>query len=68
VLTEAATAGRTDELYGLKENVIVGRLIPAGTGSVVNEYRRIARERDYLVQAENEAAQLEVINEEEVAA
>jgi DNA-directed RNA polymerase subunit beta' len=68
VLTEAATAGRTDELYGLKENVIVGRLIPAGTGSVVNEYRRIARERDYLVQAENDAAQIDVIGEEEVAA
>ena len=68
VLTEAATAGRTDELYGLKENVIVGRLIPAGTGSVVNEYRRIARERDYLVQAENDAAHLEALGEEEAAA
>ena len=33
VLTEAATAGKTDSLTGLKENVIVGRLIPAGTGS-----------------------------------
>ena len=32
VLTEAATAGKTDRLTGLKENVIVGRLIPAGTG------------------------------------
>ena len=32
VLTEAATAGKTDSLTGLKENVIVGRLIPAGTG------------------------------------
>jgi len=32
VLTEAATAGKRDELYGLKENVIVGHLIPAGTG------------------------------------
>ena len=34
VLTEAATNGRVDNLMGLKENVIVGRLIPAGTGSV----------------------------------
>ncbi|NHW60091.1 hypothetical protein HA378_33510, partial [Escherichia coli] len=32
VLTEAAVAGKRDELRGLKENVIVGRLIPAGTG------------------------------------
>ena len=32
VLTEAATAGKSDELFGLKENVIVGHLIPAGTG------------------------------------
>jgi DNA-directed RNA polymerase subunit beta' len=37
VLTEAAINGRTDELRGLKENVIVGRLIPAGTGWA--EYR-----------------------------
>ena len=42
VLTEAATAGKTDGLSGLKENVIVGRLIPAGTGSVMNKLRSIA--------------------------
>ena len=35
VLTDAATAGKTDYLYGLKENVAVGRLIPAGTGTPV---------------------------------
>jgi len=46
VLTEAAVAGKSDTLQGLKENVIVGRLIPAGTGSVVNRLRRIAAERD----------------------
>jgi DNA-directed RNA polymerase subunit beta' len=46
VLTEAAVSGRRDRLAGLKENVIVGRLIPAGTGSVMNHYRRIASERD----------------------
>ncbi len=39
VLTEAATAGKTDSLMGLKENVIVGRLIPAGTGAVMNRLR-----------------------------
>ena len=46
VLTEAATAGKVDNLMGLKENVIVGRLIPAGTGSVMNRLRGIAAGRD----------------------
>jgi len=46
VLTEAATAGKVDNLLGLKENVIVGRLIPAGTGSVMNRLRAIAAGRD----------------------
>ncbi len=46
VLTEAATAGKVDTLTGLKENVIVGRLIPAGTGSVMNRLRGIAAGRD----------------------
>jgi DNA-directed RNA polymerase subunit beta' len=46
VLTEAATAGKVDTLIGLKENVIVGRLIPAGTGAVMNRLRGIAGGRD----------------------
>jgi DNA-directed RNA polymerase subunit beta' len=46
VLTEAATAGKVDTLMGLKENVIVGRLIPAGTGSFMNKLRGIAAGRD----------------------
>jgi DNA-directed RNA polymerase subunit beta' len=46
VLTEAAVSGKIDQLTGLKENVIVGRLIPAGTGSVVARLREIAAERD----------------------
>ena len=46
VLTEAATAGKVDTLNGLKENVIVGRLIPAGTGSVMNKLRAVAAGRD----------------------
>jgi DNA-directed RNA polymerase subunit beta' len=46
VLTEAATAGKIDRLTGLKENVIVGRLIPAGTGSVMKRLRAIAAEQD----------------------
>ncbi len=46
VLTEAAVSGRVDSLAGLKENVIVGRLIPAGTGAVVSSLRLVAAERD----------------------
>ncbi|MGE0259223.1 MAG: DNA-directed RNA polymerase subunit beta' [Alphaproteobacteria bacterium] len=46
VLTEAAVSGRVDNLTGLKENVIVGRLIPAGTGAVIARLKEIAAERD----------------------
>ena len=43
VLTEAAVRGSTDRLRGLKENVIVGRLIPAGTGSAYHEERKLRK-------------------------
>ena len=46
VLTEAAVSGKSDALSGLKENVIVGRLVPAGTGSIVNKLRMTASKRD----------------------
>ncbi|MBL95592.1 MAG: DNA-directed RNA polymerase subunit beta' [Magnetovibrio sp.] len=46
VLTEASVSGRVDNLVGLKENVIVGRTIPAGTGAMMNEFRQIASDRD----------------------
>ena len=46
VLTDAATQGKIDHLYGLKENVIVGRLIPAGTGSMTSSYTELAKKRD----------------------
>ncbi len=64
VLTEAAVSGRIDALTGLKENVIVGRLIPAGTGSVIARLREIAADRDrelaaIAAAAEEEPAQLE---------
>ncbi len=49
VLTEAAVAGKMDALQGLKENVIVGRLIPAGTGGAMSQVRRIATSRDELI-------------------
>jgi DNA-directed RNA polymerase subunit beta' len=45
-LTEAAVHGKVDSLEGLKENVIVGRLIPAGTGAVVNRLKMVAAQRD----------------------
>jgi len=51
VLTEAAVSGKRDELKGLKENIIVGRLIPVGTGSIVNRLKHIASERDLEVLA-----------------
>ncbi|WP_172299652.1 DNA-directed RNA polymerase subunit beta' [Pseudoruegeria sp. HB172150] len=60
VLTEASVQGKRDKLVGLKENVIVGRLIPAGTGGATQKVRRIAQERDAAVieaaRAEAEAA------------
>lgn len=46
VLTEAAVAGKLDKLVGLKENVIVGRLIPAGTGFYMNMAKKEAQSRD----------------------
>ncbi|GHC62378.1 DNA-directed RNA polymerase subunit beta' [Limoniibacter endophyticus] len=49
VLTEASVAGKMDTLQGLKENVIVGRLIPAGTGGSMSKIRRIASSRDELI-------------------
>ena len=52
VLTEAAVSGKRDNLVGLKENVIVGRLIPAGTGSVMNQFRIVAAEKDRELEAE----------------
>ena len=55
VLTEAAVSGRVDHLYGLKENVIVGRLIPAGTGAAVNRLRKVANEREKQALLEAEA-------------
>ena len=46
VLTDAAVEGKTDYLNGLKENVIIGRLIPAGTGKMTSTYSEIAKKRD----------------------
>jgi len=61
VLTEAAIMGKRDELRGLKENVIVGRLIPAGTGLAYHEARKVRETMDDAERraiAEAEAAEL----------
>jgi DNA-directed RNA polymerase subunit beta' len=69
VLTEAAVRGLRDELRGLKENVIVGRLIPAGTGFAHHAERRRTREQDFAEQLQElEANQLAVAAEAEAAA
>ena len=59
VLTEAAIMGKTDTLRGLKENVIIGRLIPAGTGLAYRRARKVReqfeRDRAQMIAAEEEA-------------
>ena len=69
VLTEAAVSGRVDHLAGLKENVIVGRLVPAGTGAAISRLRQVAvqRDREIAESLEGEAAEAQ-IPEEELAA
>ncbi|HEU5046911.1 MAG TPA: DNA-directed RNA polymerase subunit beta' [Rickettsiales bacterium] len=57
VLTEAAVAGKIDTLTGLKENVIVGRLIPAGTGAQMMRMKKIAKAQDKLLDDQNAANQ-----------
>jgi len=46
ILTDAAIKGKVDKLKGLKENVIVGRLVPAGTGSIKNKWNVLAKKQD----------------------
>jgi DNA-directed RNA polymerase subunit beta' len=59
VLTEAAVNGKADMLEGLKENVIVGRLIPAGTGGMLRRIRKVAAKRDELIAKEKAKADAE---------
>ena len=56
VLTEASVQGKEDLLEGLKENVIVGRLIPAGTGGNLRKYQKLANQRDQKLLEERAAA------------
>ena len=55
VLTESSVQGKRDKLIGLKENVIVGRLIPAGTGGAMSNIMRVAQTRDRVIIDERQA-------------
>jgi DNA-directed RNA polymerase subunit beta' len=61
VLTQAAVEGKKDTLVGLKENVIVGRLIPAGTGAGMNRMRVTANSRDAALRVQQRAWQESLI-------
>ncbi|HUO21043.1 MAG TPA: DNA-directed RNA polymerase subunit beta' [Caulobacteraceae bacterium] len=63
VLTDASVHGKIDTLEGLKENVIVGRLIPAGTGSYLRSLQRVAAKRDEQLAQQRDAA-MEALPEE----
>ncbi len=67
VLTQAAVEGKKDILTGLKENVIVGRLIPAGTGSAMNRMRVTANSRDAALRASYKKLQESLIAPETAA-
>ena len=65
VLTDAAVRGISDSLNGLKENVIVGRLIPAGTGLAYHEQRRKKRNEDSLNEQSSSISAPETVDLEE---
>ena len=65
VLTDAAVNGKADALEGLKENVIVGRLIPAGTGGMLTRLTKIAAHRDDLILEERQRMAAERLDHEE---
>ena len=67
VLTQAAVEGKKDSLIGLKENVIVGRLIPAGTGAGMNRLRVAASSRDAALRASYRKLQESLIAPESAA-
>ncbi|WP_331709538.1 DNA-directed RNA polymerase subunit beta' [Methylomonas koyamae] len=65
VLTDAAVRGISDSLNGLKENVIVGRLIPAGTGLAYHEQRRKRRSNDFASISDASSQSMEAVDVEE---
>ena len=58
VLTDAAIKGKVDKLTGLKENVIVGRIVPAGTGSIKNNWNKKAIDDDQKFLSEQESKEV----------
>ena len=64
VLTEASTHGKRDKLIGLKENVIVGRLIPAGTGGAARDIKKIASQRDAAILEQKKKAESALVSDE----
>ncbi|MAM93950.1 DNA-directed RNA polymerase subunit beta' [Parvibaculum sp.] len=64
VLTEAAVSGKVDQLIGLKENVIVGRLIPAGTGGMLQRIRGEAQRRDEQILEDQGGVTVEASSQE----
>ncbi len=70
VLTDAAVNGKSDELFGLKENVIVGRLIPAGTGEAMRQVKNLAIKADAKLMRKNKAKaqSLQLAKAEELSA
>ena len=58
VLTDAAIKGKIDTLQGLKENVIVGRLVPAGTGTIKNKWNKKALSDDEKFLSDREKIKL----------
>ena len=58
VLTDAAVEGKTDELLGLKENVIIGRLIPAGTGTKNNLDVLVSKKSSQLEEIAEDVAEV----------
>ena len=66
VLTDAAIKGKVDKLEGLKENVIVGRLVPAGTGSTKIKWQKVANERDFLLAEETKEELKEELKEKQI--
>jgi len=66
VLTDAAIKGKVDPLNGLKENVIVGRLVPAGTGNIKNKWNKKAIEDDNNFIAEQDKIEANESSESQV--
>ena len=66
VLTEAAIKGKTDELIGLKENVIIGKLIPAGTGAKQYSNIEMMLEKEFMSDEPSEFLEEQLIDDDEI--